>query len=144
MKKLFLLLFVVVACGVVKKAPETRDPVNITSLCDKVWTFSQTQPAGFTLDIRSMIPPGEGISVAYATTQNSHSRDALPAVVSHALSHSGYVGGWLDTTDSLYYFDSIRIFPPDSLAAAMDFGRANDQIAIFNLSTGAEIRLAVP
>ena len=144
MKKLFLLLFVVVACGVVKKAPETRDPINITSLCDKVWTFSQTQPAGFTLDIRSMIPPGEGISVAYATTQNSHSRDALPAVVFHALSHSGYVGGWLDTTDSLYYFDSIRIFPPDSLAAAMDFGRANDQIAIFNLSTGAEIRLAVP
>lgn len=42
---------------------------------------------------------------------------------------------------SLYYFDSVRIFPVDSLDAAIRFGQANGQIAIYNLSTGEEIRL---
>lgn len=41
----------------------------------------------------------------------------------------------------LYYFDSVRIFPVDSLEASIRFGMANDQIAIYNLSTGEEIRL---
>ena len=39
--------------------------------------------------------PTEGIAVSYAEIQDSHSRDQLNKVVSHALSHDGYVGGWL-------------------------------------------------
>ena len=79
---------------------------QVNGIADKVWTYSQTHPDGFTLDVRTMSEPTEGICVAYAATQNSHSRDQLPKVISHALSHNGYVGGWLNTSDSLYYFDS--------------------------------------
>ena len=55
--------------------------------------------------------------------------------------HNGFVGGWFDTADSLFYFDSSRIFPEDSLAAAKKFGIENGQIAIFIISEGREIRL---
>lgn len=112
---------------------------QVKGIANKVWTYSQTHPEGFTLDVRTMTEPDEGICVAYAATQNSHSRDQLHKVISHALSHNGYVGGWLNTSDSLYYFDSDRIFPEDSLAAALRFAKENDQISVFVLSTYTEI-----
>ena len=111
------------------------------SVADSVWTFSQTHPDGFTVNLSSMTEPTEGISVAYAATQSSHGRQALDAVVSHATAHEGFVGGWLDPSDSLFYFDSVRIFPEDSLEAAVNFGKSNLQKAIFKLSTGEEILL---
>lgn len=43
-------------------------------------------------------------------------------------------GGWLDTDNGSYYFDSVRIFPEDSLEYAIQFGRENGQIAVFVLS----------
>lgn len=116
---------------------------NIETTVDQVWNYSLSHPDGFTIDIRTMTEPTEGISVAYAATQGCHSREALDSVVNHALKHNGYVGGWLDTTDSLYYFDSTRIFPEDSLEAAKKFGVENGQIAIFVISEGREIRLDI-
>ncbi|MBR1570722.1 MAG: hypothetical protein IJ651_08340 [Bacteroidales bacterium] len=129
-----LLFLALLSCG-------TPRHLSKASLADSVWTFSQSHPDGFTLDIRSMAAPAEGISVAYAATQDSHGRQALDAVISHATAHDGFVGGWLDSSDSLYYFDSVRIFPEDSLEAAVNFGKANFQKAVFKLSTGEEIRL---
>ena len=126
------------SCGTSRKLSKQDSP---SRLADEIWTFSQTHPDGFTLNIRTMTEPTEGICVAYATTQNSHGRDQLGFVTSHAFSHDGFVGGWLDTTDSLYYFDSVRLFPEDSLTAAVNFGKANFQKAIYNLSTGEEIIL---
>ena len=114
---------------------------NKETTADQVWNYSQTHPDGFTIDIRTMTEPTDGISVAYAATHGSHSREALDSVVSHALKHNGFVGGWLDITDSLYYFDSTRIFPEDSLEAAKKFGVENGQIAIYIISAGKEIRL---
>lgn len=116
---------------------------NIETTVDQVWNYSLSHPDGFTIDIRTMTEPTEGISVAYAATQGCHSREALDSVVSHAIKHNGFVGGWLDTTDSLYYFDSTRIFPEDSLEAAKKFGVENGQIAIFVISEGREIRLDI-
>ena len=112
---------------------------HVNGIADKVWIYSQTHPDGFTLDIRTMTEPTEGICVAYAATQNSHSREQLPYVINHALRHDGFVGGWLNTVDSLYYFDSDRVFPEDSLAAALRFARENGQISVFVLSTSMEI-----
>ena len=131
---IFLLLSLLQSCGTPRR-------LSKASLADAVWTFSQTHPDGFTLDIRTLTEPTEGISVAYAATQNSHGREALDAVVSHATVHEGFVGGWLDTSDSLYYFDSVRLFPEDSLEAAVNFGKANFQKSIYRLSTGEEILL---
>ena len=131
---LLLLLSVLFSCGTPRR-------ISKESLADAVWTFSQTHPDGFTLDVRKMTEPREGISVAYWATQDSHGRQALEAVVSHATTHDGFVGGWLDPSDSLYYFDSVRLFPEDSLEAAVNFGKANFQKAIYKLSTGEEIIL---
>lgn len=114
---------------------------NKETIADQVWNYSLSHPDGFTIDIRTMTEPSEGISVAYAATQGCHSREALDSVVNHALKHNGFVGGWLDTIDSLYYFDSTRIFPEDSLEAAKKFGVENGQISIYIISEGKEIRL---
>ena len=112
---------------------------SVSAISDKVWTFSQSHPDGFTLDIRSMTEPTEGIAVSYAETQNSHSRDQLDKVVSHALNHDGYVGGWLSSEDGLYYFDSTKLFPETSLASAILFGKENGQHSVFILSTYSDI-----
>lgn len=111
------------------------------SLANQVWTYSLTHPDGFTMDLATMTVPTEGIVVAYEATQGCHSREKLNYVIDHAMMHNRVVGGWLDTTDSLYYFDSSRIFPEDSLEAAKKFGIENGQIAIFIISEGKEIRL---
>ena len=114
---------------------------SVRAVADSVWAYSLQHPNGFTMDITEMTEPTEGVVVAYAATQGCHSRKQLGRVVRHALRHDGYVGGWLDTSDSLYYFDSSRLFPEDSLAAAIRFGIENGQIAVFVLSEGREMRL---
>ena len=114
---------------------------SVRTVADSVWAYSVRHPDGFTMNLATMTEPSEGVVVAYAATQGCHSRKQLGRVVRHAVRHDGYVGGWLDTSDSLYYFDSSRLFPEDSLAAAMRFGLQNGQIAIFVLSEGREVRL---
>ena len=112
-----------------------------TALADNLWTFSTTHPDGFTLDVNTWEEPEEGISVAYSATQGSHDRSDLEFVVNHAKSNGGYVGGWLDTESGRYYFDSVRIFPEDSLEQALDFARQNEQKAVYIISSGREVRL---
>ena len=114
---------------------------NISVIAEKVWAFSQTHPDGFTIDIRTMTEPTEGIAVSYAATQNSHSRDQLDKVVSHALRHEGYVGGWYNSEDGLYYFDSTKLFPENDLKGAIQFGKENGQHSVFILSTYTDIPL---
>lgn len=112
---------------------------NVSAIADQVWQFALSHPDGFTLHITTMTEPTEGIAVSYAATQNSHSRDQLDKVVRHALKHDCYVGGWLNTDNGLYYFDSTRLFPEDQLDEALKFGRENGQYSVFILSTGIEV-----
>ena len=127
---------VLAACS---KSDSSSEQGSIASITDKVWAFSQTHPDGFTLDIRTMTEPTEGIAVSYAETQNSHSRNQLGKVVSHALSHDGHVGGWLNTENGLYYFDSTKLFPETTLGDAIQFGKENGQHSVFILSTYTDI-----
>ena len=113
-----------------------------TALADYVWTFSQTHPEGFTLSVSTWDEPEEGIAVSYSATQERFDRDDLDFVIRHARAHGGYVGGWLDKETGLYYFDSIQLFPEGALEEASEFGRENEQIAIYVISSGEEIRLA--
>ncbi len=89
--KTWFLIAVLVICGPTSLAScasnedNATEQSNITTIADKVWAFSQGHPDGFTIDIRTMTVPTEGIAVSYAATQNSHSRDQLDKVVSHAL-----------------------------------------------------------
>ena len=134
---LIWLCLITLSCGTVRPSTGATD----ATLADSLWTFSQTHPDGFTLDVSSWTVPSTGIAVAYETTQSSHDKTGINNVITHAQSHEGYIGGWYNSADSLYYFDSVRIFPEDSLSAAINFGKANHQEAIYKLSTGEEIRL---
>lgn len=111
------------------------------AIAERIWNLSQFRPDGFTVDVRSMEAPTEGIAVAYSATQGCHSREGLTAVVKHALEHDGYVGGWYDSESGLYYFDSTRLFPEDQRKEALQFAHDNGQLAVYVLSTGEEIRL---
>ena len=143
--KIWFLIAVLAICGTTCFASCSSNEDNaseqsiITNIADKVWSFSQSHPDGFTIDIRSMTEPTEGIAVSYAATQNSHSRDQLDKVVSHALQHEGYVGGWYNREDGLYYFDSTKLFPENDLKGAIQFGKENGQHSVFILSTYTDI-----
>lgn len=126
-----------VSCGTAKRAAREAP----ATLADSIWVFSQSHPEGFTLNISSWKEPKRGIAAAYEATQNHHDREDLDYVIGHAKSHNGYVGGWLNAEDGLYYFDSVRLFPEDSLSAAINFGKANHQDAVYKLSSKQEIRL---
>ena len=112
---------------------------NISQVADKVWAFSQSHLNGFTLNIRTMTEPTEGIAVSYAATQSSHSRNQFDKVVNHAFQNSRYVGGWYNKENGLYYFDSIRLFPEDSLQEAIRFGKENGQRSVYVISSSTEI-----
>ena len=66
---------------------------------------------------------------------------SLTALSWASLEHDGYVGGWYNSDDGRFYFDSTRIFPEDQLKEAIKFGKENGQYAIFILSTGTEVSL---
>ncbi len=139
----FLYLLLTLSCAALFSSCGGSDNntgnATVSVIADKVWAFSQNHPDGFTLDIRTMTEPQEGIAVSYAATQNSHSRNQLNDVVSHALQHDGYVGGWYNTDNQLYYFDSTRLFPENDLKSALLFGRENGQNSAFILSTHTEV-----
>jgi hypothetical protein len=146
MKKNYIRWFsVVIVCGILLTSCFNSSRLarnqHIEGIANQVWTYSLTHPDGFTIDLSTMTVPTKGIVVAYEATQGCHSREKLNYVISHAMAHNRVVGGWFDTSDSLYYFDSSRIFPEDSLEAAKKFGIENGQIAIFLISEGKEIRL---
>ena len=139
-----LCLTVLAACGPMARTArqEAVAPAQEAgATVDWVWTYSQAHPDGFTVDIRDRKAPTEGISVAYAATQDRHSKEDLGDVVSHALAHDGYVGGWWNSEDSLYYFDSVRILPESAAGEAVSFALENEQLAFYVLSTGEEVRI---
>jgi len=144
----FLVVVMVVGSGWLMTACYSHSRLvngsSVRAVVDSVWIYSVSHPNGFTMNLATMTEPTKGVVVAYAATQGCHSRKQLGRVVRHAISHDGYVGGWLDTSDSLYYFDSSRLFPEDSLDAAIRFGIENEQIAVFVLSQGREVRLNTP
>ena len=134
----------VTACGPMARTVQQGVVTSVSEkekVSERVWEYSLAHPDGFTLDIREMKVPEEGICVAYTATQGKHSKGDLGYVVTHALEHDGFVGGWLDSEDSLYYFDSVRIFPEAESGEAVSFALENEQLAVFVLSTGEEVRI---
>jgi len=111
------------------------------NLTDSVWEYAQNNPYGFTLNIETMKPVRFGVVVAYNATQNSFGKESLPNVISHALEHDKTVGGWLNDEDENYYFDSVKVFKNAEMQQAIEMGKENEQIAIFDLTNLREIKL---
>ena len=135
-------LFIFCSCRTASLSTSPSSQIEqsgVSQIAEKIWAFSQSHPNGFTLDLRTMAEPTEGISVSYAATQNSHSRNQLDKVVNHAIQNDGYVGGWYNKENGLYYFDSTRLFPEDSLQEAIRFGKENGQQSVYVISSSTEI-----
>lgn len=104
-----------------------------------IQTIAEANPYGFTYNIRTNSFVKYGYVVAYQETQDSFGEEGLKKVLEHALSHGGIIGGWLNSENKRYYFDSCRVFKKRE--EALEFGRQNKQLAIFDLTNLEEIRL---
>ena len=105
-------------------------------------------PEGFTVNASNLQPVTTGFAVAMKQTQNSFGAEGLAKVanVIEELQASSEMngrtlafGGWYDSESGLYYYDATVIF--EDRAEAIEAGRANEQIAIFDLANLEEIRL---
>lgn len=132
--------FIALSC-VVTSCRQVCPPTETEILARQVKEYAQLHPDGFTIHLPDWSVPDSGIVVSYAATQGTNKENMIVAVVEHALQHDSLVGGWFNSQDSMYYYDSCRLFPEDSLDAAMAFGIENKQIAIFVLSCDSSIYL---
>lgn len=113
-----------------------------------VAAIAAMSPEGFTVDAANLQPVTTGFAVAMKQTQNSFGAEGLAKVanVIEELQASGNFngrtlafGGWYDSESGLYYYDATVIF--QDREEAIEAGRANEQIAIFDLANLEEIRL---
>lgn len=98
---------------------------------------------GYTVDAATLQPITKGYAVAVAATQNSFGPEGLARVIEYARTHKevNAFGGWYNEENGLYYYDAVII--ADSLADALELGKSNAQIAIFDLQNCEEIRLNI-
>ncbi len=112
-----------------------------TSLFFALMEIANANPAGFTVDAKTLQPITKGYAVAMAETQNSFNAAGLERVIKFA-EHNTKVnafGGWYDSKGNNFYFDATVIV--NDLEAAKELGRINGQLAIFDLYNMEEIRL---
>ena len=100
--------------------------------------IAKRNPEGYTVD-KKRKAISDGYSIAVKETQDSHGIRGLMRTTYHSLRHGLNFGGWLDTATGRYYYDSVVIEYDEDTAIAK--GLKNEQIAIYNLTDGKEIRL---
>lgn len=112
-----------------------------TSVLIALTTIAMNNKDGFTVDAATLQPVKTGYAVAIADTQNSFGLEGLANVVKYVSDHPeiNAFGGWYNCKNNMYYFDATVIV--EDLAAALELGRINKQIAIFDLSNGLPIDL---
>lgn len=117
-------------------------------LIKEVAAIAAMNPSGFTVDAATLQPVATGYAVAMKQTQKSFGVEGLKKVANtiEELQASGNqngralaFGGWYDSESGLYYYDATVIY--QDRGKAIEAGRANEQIAIFDLSNLEEIRL---
>lgn len=112
-----------------------------TSVLLALAAIATTNTEGFTVNAATLQPVTTGYAVAVADTQDSFGLEGLANVVKYVSEHPevNAFGGWYNSENNMYYFDATVIV--DDLATAMELGRANKQIAIFDLANLTEIKL---
>lgn len=104
-------------------------------------TIAINNKEGFTVNAETLQPVTHGYAVAIADTQNSFGLEGLANVVKYVSEHPeiNAFGGWYNSKNNMYYFDATVIVK--DLKKALELGRANKQLAIFNLANGLSIDL---
>lgn len=104
-------------------------------------TIATNNKDGFTVNAATLQPVTTGYAVAVAATQNSFGLEGLANVVKYVSEHPeiNALGGWYNSKNNMYYFDATIIV--EDLKKALELGRANKQLAIFDLANGLPIDL---
>lgn len=104
-------------------------------------TIATNNKDGFTVNAATLQPVTTGYAVAVAATQNSFGLEGLANVVKYVSEHPDInaFGGWYNSKNNMYYFDATVIV--EDLKKALELGRANKQLAIFDLANGLPIDL---
>lgn len=104
-------------------------------------TIATNNKEGFTVNAATLQPITTGYAVAIAATQNSFGLEGLANVVKYVSEHPeiNAFGGWYNSQNNMYYFDATMIVK--DLKIAIEIGRANKQLAIFDLTNGLPIDL---
>lgn len=104
-------------------------------------TIAINNKEGFTVNAKTLQPVTRGYAVAIAKTQNSFGLEGLANVVKYVSEHPeiNAFGGWYNSKNNMYYFDATVIV--EDLKKALELGRANKQLAIFDLANGLPIDL---
>lgn len=104
-------------------------------------TIAINNKEGFTVNAKTLQPVTRGYAVAVADTQNSFGLEGLANVVKYVCDHPeiNAFGGWYNSKNKMYYFDATVIV--EDLQKALELGRANKQLAIFDLANGLSIDL---
>lgn len=112
-----------------------------TSVLIALATIAINHKDGFTVNAANLQPVTKGYAVAVADTQNSFGLEGLANVVKYVSDHPeiNAFGGWYNSQNNMYYFDATVIV--EDLAAALELGRINKQIAIYDLANGLPIDL---
>lgn len=104
-----------------------------------LFQIAQQNPYGFTYDLKSLSHVKLGYVAAYNATQNCFGIEGLQTAILHAMNHNQIIGGWFNSADKNYYFDSCKVFT--NKLKAIEFGRTEKQYAIYDLFSGTEIIL---
>ena len=118
---------------------------------DKLIDRIASSPDGFTLDVRNVEQPEDGIMVSEFQNDSVRSMRINAATIRTASSaikvrefidnnsdlllgrSDRFLGGWLDGDD--FYFDVATRFEPKDAEKALETGRESGQLAVFNLAT---------
>ena len=108
-------------------------------MINSILNYAENNKEGFTVNLNGLTPVSSGIAVAYEATQNSFGIDGLRAALAHAKENGNVLGGWFNSEDGMFYWDSVKIFKNSK--RAIKFGKKQKQIAIFDITNLEEIRL---
>jgi hypothetical protein len=118
---------------------------------DKLIDRIASSPDGFTLDVRNVEQPADGIMVSEFQNDSVRSMRINAATIRTASAaikvrefinnnsdlllgrNDRFLGGWLDGDD--FYFDVATRFEPKDAEKALETGRKSGQLAVFNLAT---------
>lgn len=118
---------------------QAQGDISIEDIVEDVWSYSLENPDGFTVEIPAIEVVTNGFSVGYYIGEEHIGKESLTDVVTHALENGKVVGGWLDSSSGVYYFDSVAIFDDSQQDEAHQFAIDNNQVAYYDLTNGVTI-----
>ena len=108
-------------------------------MVNEILRLAKAELDGFTVRLPGLERVKTGIISAYKETQDCFGRQGLEKAVEHAMQHDRVLGGWHNSENGKFYFDSCKIFEDEN--EAIRFGKENEQIAIFDLTNLRVIEL---